>query len=163
MKKRNGFTLIELMIVVSIIGILSSVAIPQYKVYVQRSELADVVSMADNLIEKVTAYHSQHYEFPINNKQAGLPPADKLIGNRVTAVYIENGAIHLHIGHKASKALQGTVLSYRPAFVEGSITSPISWICGDDKPVPGMKAMGENKTTVPDELLLSNCRDRTQN
>jgi type IV pilus assembly protein PilA len=45
----------------------------------------------------------------------------------------------------------------RPAVVIGSPASPISWLCGADEPVEGMKAIGENKTDINEGFVPANC------
>lgn len=159
MKKLSGFTLLELMVVVSVIGILASVAMPQYHVYVQRSEVTEALSMAASVREDVTGYYLEQLDFPRNNKQAGVPAPDKLIANRVTSIEIENGAIHVTLGNKIAKPLKGTILTFRPATVNGSPKSPISWLCGYDEPVKGMTAVGSNRTSIPEDFLPSACRN----
>lgn len=154
----QGFTLIELMVVVTIIGILSAMAIPAYQVYIQRSEMVDAFAMASEIKDKINQYHKEQLAFPLNNNIAGVPEPEQLIGNRITRVTVESGAIHIKLGNKASQPLQGKVLTYRPAVVIGSPTSPISWLCGYDEPVAGMKAVGLNKTDVDNKLLPSVCR-----
>lgn len=158
MNKSKGFTLIELMIVVAIIGILASVALPAYQVYVQRSEVVEALSMAGTIRENVTNYYVEQLEFPTDNQTAGVPEAKFLIGNRITGVVIESGAIHVKMGNKASKPLQGKVLTFRPVTVIGSPKSPIAWLCGYDEPVNGMQAIGSNKTDLEKEFLPASCR-----
>jgi type IV pilus assembly protein PilA len=130
---------------------------PQYQAYLQKSEVVEVLSLSVTVKDKVTQYYNENLEFPVDNQTAGLPLSKHLIGNRVTGVVVESGAIHVTMGNKASKPLQGKVLSFRPAVVIGSPTSPISWLCGNDKPVPGMQAVGENKTTLGREFRPSSC------
>jgi type IV pilus assembly protein PilA len=158
MKSQSGFTLLELMVVVTMIGILATIALPSYQTYIQRSEVTDAISMADGLRDAVDRHYSELLAFPADNNAAGVPPPDKLIGNRITGVTIEQGAIHVRLGHKASAPLQGKTLTFRPAAVDGSPTSPLAWLCGYDEPVPGMSAVGDNRTDLDDTLLPLSCR-----
>lgn len=158
MRNAKGFTLIELMVVVAIIGILASISLPAYQVYVQRSEVVEALSMAAAMRENVTNYYVEKLDFPSDNEKAGVPAPNYLIGNRITSVAIDSGAIHVTLGNKASKPLQGKILSFRPAIVIGSPKSPIAWLCGYDEPVPGMEARGINKTDLEKQFLPAACR-----
>lgn len=153
----HGFTLIELMITVAVVAILATIAIPSNLISRQRSEVAEALHMSDNIRQRITDYYNSSLSFPADNSEAGEPEPDLLIGNKVTRIEIENGAIHITMGNKVSKSLQGKILTIRPAIVTGSPNSPISWLCGPDKPVPGMTAVGINKTDLANAMVPSSC------
>lgn len=158
MKRYQGFTLIELMVVVSIMGILAAVALPGYQDYVARSQVTEALSMASGLKPGINDFYTELKRFPVNNDEAGMPPEDKIIGNMTSGVRVENGVLHITLGNKVAPSLQGKVLSFRPAVVDGSPSSPISWLCGHDNPVPGMTAIGENLTDIENAYLPARCR-----
>ena len=125
------------MIVVSIIGILASISLPHYHVYQKRTEVTEALTLATTIREDITAFYMHSLTFPRDNNQAGVPAPDKLISNRVSQMVIEDGALHITLGNKIAKNLRGKVLSFRPATVDGSPVSPISWLCGYDQPIEG--------------------------
>ena len=157
MSPYRGFTLMELMVVVAVIGILATIAMPSLYMSRQRSEVVEAVRKTATIREDITAYYDHHLSFPSDNKQAGLPEPELLIGNRITRMQIEDGAIHVMLGNKISKPLHGKTITLRPAIVSGSPTSPISWLCGMDEPVTGMEAVGEDKTDLDRSLLPVSC------
>lgn len=158
MNNLKGFTLIELMVVVSIIGILASISLPSYQNYIRRAETVEALSLVTTIREEVTQYYQERLAFPENNKAAGVPEPEFLIGLKVSKIEVQQGAIHVTLGHGASKPLHGKILTFRPATVIGSPTSPISWLCGYTQPVKGMQPIGENKTNIDMPYLPSACR-----
>ena len=90
--KQKGFTLIELMIVVAIIGILAAVAIPQYQNYVARAQVAEGLTLASGAKTAVAEYRSTTGEWPADNAAAGL--ADK---NDINGKYVEYVDYRLHM------------------------------------------------------------------
>ena len=157
-RKVIGFTLIELMIVIAIIGILSTMAIPTYQDYIIRGQIAEANKMVEGVKQSVTEYYSSHHKFPADNHSAGVPDPRHMIGNYVTSVMVENGAIHITLGNRINALAKGKVLSWRPASVDGNRTSPIAWLCGFAQPVTGMSSPSENKTTLPGTYLDPSCR-----
>ena len=156
-KANRGFTLMELMVAVAIIGILATMAMPSFYISRQRSEVAEVIRKSDTIREDITDYYNINLSFPSDNNEAGIPDPDLLIGNKFTSMKIEDGAIHITLGNKISKPLRGKILSLRPAIVSGSPNSPIAWLCGADSPVSGMEAIGENKTDLDDAIVPGSC------
>ncbi len=158
MKSFRGFTLIELMIVVSIIGILAAIALPSYQSYTIRSQIVEAITLTNELKISINEYYKYHGRFPLNNKAAGIPEPQYLIGNYVKTVHVSNGAIHVTFGNKMNKHVDGKKLTLRPIVVTGSPTSPISWNCGYSEPPEGMETVGENETDVDAKYLAAACR-----
>jgi type IV pilus assembly protein PilA len=155
--RQSGFTLIELMIVVAIIGILAGIAIPAYQNYTIRAQITEAFSLASELKGPIQDYRKERGFFPADNAAAGLPPADKLIGNYVTRVEIHQGVINVTFGNFANTNVAGQVLSLQPIVVTGSPASPMSWRCGTRGVPKGMEAVGENRTTVSAVYLPTAC------
>lgn len=159
MSRNRGFTLIELMIVVAIIGILAAIAIPAYQTYVIRAQTAEAFSLATYAKPKVLDYYRHFGHFPADNRAAGLPSAGSIIGHYVGAVSVDGGAINITFRDKdINAALQGQTLSLRPLVVNGSPRSPIAWSCGSAPAPSGMSVIGQDRTTLKPMFLPSSCR-----
>lgn len=158
MKTIAGFTLIELMIVIAIVGVLATMALPSYQERFIRAQITEAMTLAEYAKEGVNAYYRANKRMPKGNAEAGLPPPDKLIGNHVTAIEVKDGAVHVTLGHRANHNAAGKVLTLRPAAVEGYAQVPLAWNCGMAEPPKGMKAFGTNLTTLPAPYLPIDCR-----
>ena len=93
----KGFTLIELMIVVAIIGILAAIAIPQYQNYVARAQVAEGFSLAGGLKTALAEYHNTKDVFPDGTTDAhtviGIEPAGNIIGKYITGVEVSDDGL----------------------------------------------------------------------
>ncbi|MFT5576344.1 MAG: type IV pilus assembly protein PilA [Bermanella sp.] len=80
------------------------------------------------------------------------------MGSYLQRVDVDNGAMHLQFGRKFPESLSGKVLSIRPMVVEGSPSSPISWVCGYDAVPEGMQAQVDNLMDLEQRYLPIRCR-----
>ncbi|MBB1126357.1 pilin [Thiospirillum jenense] len=160
MNSSKGFTLIELMVVVSIIGTLAAIAIPNYMPYLIRAQIAEGLMLAEDIKSTVQTFYKERGSFPIDNQMAGVPAPNKLLGNYVKGMTVANGAIHIQYGHDVHTSVANKTLTLRPQVVIDSPLSPMSWSCGHHQPPPGMRAIGDDRTDLPNELLPHACRRR---
>ena len=158
MKNQKGFTLIELMIVVAIIGIMATMALPSFQERVIRNQVKEGLNLADFVKEEVEDYYKANGKMPADNTSAGLPPGEKIIGNFVTGIEVENGTINIKLGNRINKNAAGKKISVRPAIVKGAPKVPIAWVHGYASVPEGMTVIGENKSDILKRLLPMNCR-----
>jgi len=123
--KNSGFTLIELMIVVAIIGILAAIAIPAYQDYTIRAQVAEGVSLATGAKSAVWDFMSSRGRTPSNNASAGLSQPSSISGNYVASVTVTQGVISVAFGNKANAAVTAQTLELSPNETTGSI----KWAC----------------------------------
>ena len=90
-KVQAGFTLIELMIVVAIIGILAAIALPAYQDYTKRSHVSEGLNLAASLKQAVAEYHADKGQWPASNAEAGVALTASITGNAVKSVGITAG------------------------------------------------------------------------
>jgi type IV pilus assembly protein PilA len=132
MKKfQQGFTLIELMIVVAIIGILAAIAIPAYQDYTVRSQVSEGLTLAAAAKAAVSETFSNTGNAPANRTAAGMSPAaTNTKGNFVSGVEVANGVITITYSstapQRANTAINGSTVTLVPYV---STDNSVSWKC----------------------------------
>ncbi len=126
--KQRGFTLIELMIVVAIVGILAAVAIPTYQRYVIRSQVAEGLNLSGGAQTAVSVFYMENGAWPTDNNEAGLPSGEEIRGDYTIQVVVENNVIAIKYGFDAHTAIVDGIVSLTAFNNEGSV----SWSCASD-------------------------------
>lgn len=128
--RSRGFTLIELMLVVAIIGILATIALPAYQDYVTRGKYAEAFLLAKPGQQAVADYYDRWGRMPADNAAAGLQPPEAWRGRAVTAMRIVHGAIEVDVSSTVGGAAPAQhTLFLRPAVGIQNRTGPILWLC----------------------------------
>jgi type IV pilus assembly protein PilA len=147
------------MSVVAIIGILAASAIPPYQRYVKREKLAEAFLLTDSVREAVVDFYVHTGRMPRDNTEAGLIEANKLTGNYVTSIQVEDGAIHI----TSDLGECPEILTLRPELQELQTMAPVlDWSCGYANPKKDIQLIGQDRTTIDPELLPVICRDSIQ-
>ena len=158
--RENGFTLIELMIVVMIVGILSAVAIPSYQDYIHRAKFTEAFALADAGKRGVNEYFGRWGRLPENNAAAGLFAPEAYRGRYVQSMEVKDGAIRLAIRLDQSQNIFYSVY-LRPAIAAEGTLGAIAWVCNDNTKEIGkeFKLRGKAGTDIPPQKYLpSACR-----
>ena len=148
-KVQQGFTLIELMIVVAIIGILAAVAIPAYQDYTIRAKVTEGLGLAGAAKTAVAETYSSKGNPPGSNTSAGLALSTSIVGNSVTSVQVAGRGI-ITITYKSNLGGSPTgnakQVALKPSFTAGGVT----WDCSG--------TTNGGLTTMPAKYLPAQCR-----
>ncbi|HFC6618539.1 TPA: pilin [Neisseria meningitidis] len=159
---QKGFTLIELMIVIAIVGILAAVALPAYQDYTARAQVSEAILLAEGQKSAVTEYYLNHGIWPANNTSAGVATSANIKGKYVEKVEVKNGVVTATmLSTGVNNEIKDKKLSLWAKRQDGSV----KWFCG--QPVTRANANGANADDVAADdtnkidtkHLPSTCRD----
>ncbi len=157
---QKGFTLIELMIVVAIIGILAAIAIPAYQDYTVRSQVTEGLNLASDTKAAVAEIYAQTGDFDgIDSGTQGIADGDDKSGKYVQSVAVANGVITITFGNDSSDAILDETLALTPGV---NANGDVVWQCGNFEMTNADLTMeGAGTTSVEDRYLPSSCRTNT--
>jgi len=157
-RSHDGFTMIEIAVVLAIVGVLALLVVPSFQDRIARDQIISATPLADIAKAPVALSWAALQAFPADNASAGLPPAEKIVNNFISSVVVDAGAIHITFGNSANGLIKGKILTLRPAVVLDAPVVPVAWVCGDAAGPGQMTVKGENKTNIPVNYLPYNCR-----
>ncbi|HGO9395768.1 TPA: pilin [Neisseria meningitidis] len=160
---QKGFTLIELMIVIAIVGILAAVALPAYQDYTARAQVSEAILLAEGQKSAVTEYYLNHGIWPGDNSSAGVATSTDIKGKYVEKVEVKNGVVTATmLSSNVNNEIKGKKLSLWAKRQAGSV----KWFCGQpvtrdnadaDDAVKADTAANDKK--IDTKHLPSTCRD----
>lgn len=144
---QKGFTLIELMIVIAIVGILAAVALPAYQDYTARAQMSEALTLAEGQKAAVVEYYSDNGVFPANNNSAGIATASTIKGKYVAKVEVGANTSGATITSTMNTSGVNKDISGKTLVLEGKQNSgSFEWTC--------------KAGTVDNKFLPSSCRTK---
>jgi type IV pilus assembly protein PilA len=158
---QKGFTLIELMIVIAIIGILAAIAIPAYQNYTIRSQVTEGLSLADGWKTSISEFYAQNGSFPSTSSTSGgagaVAVSGASIGKYVGSISVATGGniVVTYSGSQVNQKLSGQLLGLYPGL---DTNYDVVWVCGTASTPANVTGVTiTTSTTVSAAYLPTSC------
>lgn len=138
---QRGFTLIELMIVVAVIGVLAAIAIPAYQRYAIRAQIAEGLGLSGPFKPAIVEFYNDNGAFPADNTAAGLAAPGDYAGEYVSSITVNGPTVSIQYGNSANAQINGRTVTITAIDNLGSV----AWDCSSGG-------------AIPDEYLPPTCR-----
>jgi type IV pilus assembly protein PilA len=156
---QKGFTLIELMIVVAIIGILAAIAIPAYQDYTIRAQVSEGMTLASSVKASVSEFFADRGTWPADLTDLGIDNAPS--GKYVESLTVDDGTIIITYGNDANPEIAAETVTLKPLV---SDNLDVIWQCAENAPTNGAEAASGASGAAAtfgagkEKYLPSNCR-----
>lgn len=147
----SGFTLIEVLIVLGVVGILAAVAVPAYRDYTIRARVNELVHAAARCKTAVDDYYQTHGALPVSAAQAGCP--ERVTPNANPLAFFNGEVLVQAVGSLASQLGPGNIFAMRAVCPDRRCNGEriVEWSCS-------ASARVGSSTTIPAKYLPPSCR-----